>query len=65
MVQRFYPCSYCLGQFTSRELILVGVASPEGQTRHWIVCRNCLEELEEMGILVSDETVLVEEPLTV
>ena len=61
MAQRFYPCSNCLGQFTSRELILVEAISSDLNTKHWVVCEKCLSDLDEMGILVPDKQVRVEE----
>ena len=54
MAQRFYSCSNCLDQYTSRELILVEVISNNLDTKHWVVCEDCLSDLDEMGILVPD-----------
>jgi uncharacterized CHY-type Zn-finger protein len=54
MAQQFYPCSNCLDQFTSRELILVEVISNDLKTKHWVVCEECLAHLDELGILVRD-----------
>jgi uncharacterized CHY-type Zn-finger protein len=60
MVQRFYPCSHCLEQFTNRELILVEAISSDLSTRHWVVCEKCLTDLDDMGILVPDGRVRYE-----
>lgn len=57
MVQRFYPCSNCLDQFLSRELILVEVVSRDLTTKNWVVCEKCLTHLDDLGILVPDRTV--------
>jgi hypothetical protein len=54
MVQRFYPCTNCLNQFTSRELILVEVMSNELRAKQWVVCEKCLSDLDELGILVPE-----------
>ena len=63
MVQRFYPCSYCLGQYTSRELILVEVVASGPYRKHWIVCWECLEILDEMEMLDREEPVLADVPV--
>ena len=60
MVQKFYPCSNCLDLFTSRELILVETKSMDQTQKHWIVCEECLAELEESGLLVGEEMEPVE-----
>ena len=60
MVQRFYPCSNCLDQFPSRQLILVEVISSDLRTKHWVVCEKCLSDLDDMGILVPDGRVRYE-----
>lgn len=60
MVQRFYPCSNCLDQFTSKQLILVEVISSDLNTKHWVVCERCLSDLDDMGILVPDGRVRYE-----
>ncbi len=60
MVQKFYPCSNCLDQFTSKELILVEVISNDLGTSHWVVCEECLEYLDDMGILARDGMVKFE-----
>ena len=60
MVQRFYSCSNCLDQFTSRGLILVEVVTNDLSTKHWVVCEECLSDLDDMGILVPDGRVRFE-----
>ena len=61
MVQKFFTCSNCLDQYTSRELIMVEVISSDLRTKNWVVCDECLAELDEMGILVPDGRVRYEE----
>ena len=60
MVQRFFSCSNCLDQFTSRELMLVEVISDDLRTKHWVVCEKCLSDLDELDILVPDNRVRYE-----
>jgi len=59
MTQPVYYCSYCPEVFDSGELILVDVINEDLEIEHKMVCWDCYQDLNEMGVLAEEQPVLL------
>jgi len=53
---KWYQCTSCLNRFLSHELVAVQVRTKIQRSPMWVaVCSECLDKIEEAGILVNQE----------